>query len=89
MVASTNEFPRLVITKCAAKPAETGIVCFATNFYSDENAPPEEYILTIDKHMACSLSETEQRVSVSELCQRFFNVLCTSSSGRELVQLAT
>jgi hypothetical protein len=31
MVASTNQFPRLVIVKDAAKPAEAGVACFARN----------------------------------------------------------
>lgn len=86
MFASTNDFPRLVITKGAAKLGETGLACFATHFYADENAPPEHYILTIDEHMACSLAETEQRVSVREICQRFFEIFCTSSSDGKLVQ---
>ena len=89
MVASTNDFPRLVIRKSAAEPTETGLARFATHYYAEENALPEYYILTIDEHMACRLSETEQRVSVREMCQRFFDVLCTSSLTRKLVQSAS
>jgi hypothetical protein len=86
MVASTNEFPRLVIRKGASKATETAMVCFATHFYADEASPPEEYVLTIDQHLACSLSKTEEKVSVRDMCRRFFDVLCASSSNRKLVQ---
>ncbi len=85
MVASTNEFPRLVILKGASKPSETGMVCFPTHFYADDAGLPEEYVLTIDEHMACSLTDTEERVSMQDMCRRFFDVLCTSSSNRKLV----
>lgn len=88
MIASTNEFPRLVIMKGAPKPTETVIVCFAVHFYADEASPPEDYVLTIDEHMACSLSKTEERVSVRDMCHRFFDVLCAASSNRKLVQVA-
>ena len=89
MMASTNEFPRLVIRKGAAEPAKTGLACFAIYLYVEENAPPQRYILTIDEHMACSLSETEQKVSVRDMCQRFFDALCTYSPDRKLVLSAS
>jgi hypothetical protein len=89
MVASTNEFRRVVINKGVPKPGETTIACFTTNFYADENSPPEEYVLTIDEHMACGLSETEERVSVREMCRRLFDVLCASSSAPKIVQPAS
>jgi hypothetical protein len=89
MVASTNEFPRLVITKGASMPAEAAMVCFATNFYADETSPPEEYVLTIDKHMACNLGKTGEKVSVREMCRRFFDVLCAASSKQKLVPSAS
>jgi hypothetical protein len=86
IVASTSEFPRLVIMKGAVKPAATGLASFATHFYPDKNTPPEQYILTIDGDMACSLSDTERRVPVREMCGRFFDVLCANSSDRRLLQ---
>ena len=50
LIASIDEFPRLVIGKGAAVAAPPGAICFATHFYVDENAPPERYILTIDEY---------------------------------------
>lgn len=85
MVASTNDFPRLVIRKGVATAAAPGLACFATHFYTDEGAEPEDYVLTIDEQMACSLNRTEQRVSVRDMCRRFFEVLCTDSSDCKLV----
>lgn len=86
MVASTKEFPRLVITKYVPKPGKTAVVCFATHFYTDETSPPEEYVLTMDEQMACSLDKREEKVSVREMCRRFYEVLCASSSNRKLLR---
>lgn len=86
MVASVNEFPRLVITKDIAGSLGTEVVCFAIMLYATENALPEHYILKMDEHMACSLTKTEQKTSVAEMSQRFFDMLCTSSTDRKLVE---
>ena len=83
MFASINDFPRPVILKGAAKHIGTGMVCFAIHFYADEARLPEDYALTIDENMGCSLSETEARVSIRDMCRRFFDLLCSSSPDRK------
>ena len=84
MFASINDFPRLVIGKVAAKPQKMHLAGFAIHLYLDENTLAESYILTIDENMMCSLTDTEKRVPVREMCQRFLNALCTPCSNPTL-----
>ena len=78
MFASINGFPRLSIGNGASAPLRSGLAGFATHFYLTESSTPDSYILTIDNAMMCSLIDTERRVPVRDMCQRFVDALCAS-----------
>ena len=88
LILVTVDDLRLTLHKGNAEGPKIDSVGFGIRLHrlDERNTLLESYTLTIDQNLMCSLTDAEERVSISEMCERFLKTLCNPCGNPRLMQ---